>query len=42
MPFYTFECPKCKGQKEELQPMGKVEEPTCENVVTYYHEGGFI
>ena len=30
MPFYTFECPKCKGQKEELQPMGKLEEPTCE------------
>ena len=30
MPFYTFECPKCKGQKEELQPMGKIDEPTCE------------
>ena len=29
MPFYTFECPKCKGQKEELQPMGDVKEPIC-------------
>ena len=29
MPFYTFECPKCKGQKEELQPMGKLVEPLC-------------
>jgi len=29
MPFYTFECPKCKRQKEELQPMGDIKEPAC-------------
>ena len=34
MPFYTFECPKCKGQKEELQPMGEVKETVCSECST--------
>ena len=34
MPFYTFECPKCKRQKEELQSMGEVKEPVCSECST--------
>ena len=30
MPFYTFECPQCKRQKEVLQNMND-DPPLCDN-----------
>ena len=29
MPFYTFQCPKCKREKEELREIGNFDEPVC-------------
>ena len=33
MPFYTFKCPKCKGEKEILQGMND-KPPTCKKCST--------
>ena len=31
MPFYTYECPKCKKEKDVLQKMND-KAPTCDGV----------
>ena len=39
MPFYTFECPKCKRQKEELQSIVNKLGGTMEELFTADHSG---
>jgi len=34
MPFYTFKCPECKKEKEEIREMGDTKEPTCSECST--------
>ncbi len=33
MPFYTYRCPRCGAETEEMRPMDdrNVERPLCEN-----------
>lgn len=34
MPLYSYQCPKCKAQKSELQALGSQSVPECSTCMT--------